>query len=399
MIANQINNALIEDIIKGLIDQGSEGLKPILEILFNIAMKSERQNYLKAEPYQRNNERIGYANGFKPKQLKTRMGELDLQIPQVRGLNFYPQSIKKGCRSERALKLTLAEMYIQGVSTRKVQKITEVMCGLEVSSTQVSEATKELDEHFEKFRNREIGKIAYLVLDAIYVKVRHDGAVIDVAVLIAYGVNNDGEREILGVSTSLSEAEVHWREFFQKLQSRGMHGVKLIISDDHSGMKKARQTVFPSIPWQRCQFHMSQNAQSYAPKKYMKHEIAEVMRDIFNSPSLEIALELKRKAVEKYKTKASSFANWLDDNIEEGLTIFKFPKEHWKKIRTSNGMERINREIKRRTRVAVVFPNKESALRLITAVLIEIHEGWIESPKYLNIKIFNENNYEFKTIN
>lgn len=176
--------------------------------------------------------------------------------------------------------------------------------------------------------------------------------------MLAYGINPKGTREILGASASLSEAEVHWREFFTHLQSRGMTGLRLIISDNHAGMKSARRAVFPSVPWQRCKFHLAQNAQSYVPKKSMREEIAERMREIFNCPTLEMAREMVRKTVEKYQKKAPEFVKWPEENIEEGLTVYQFPKEHWKKIRTSNGIERWNREIKRRTRVAVLFPNK-----------------------------------------
>ena len=164
-----------------------------------------------------------------------------------------------------------------------------------------------------------------------------------------------------------------------------MSGLRLIISDDHAGMRNARTAVFPSVPWQRCQFHLAQNAQAYAPKKSMKGEIAETMREIFNSPTLEIAHEMKRRAIEKYRKRAPEFAKWPEENVDEGLTIYRFPKEHWRKIRTSNGMERVNREVKRRTRVAVLFPNKESALRLVTGVIIEIHEEWITGKQYLDM--------------
>ena len=228
-------------------------------------------------------------------------------------------------------------MYLEGVSTRRVQDITEKLCGYEVSSTQVSRVTQELDEQFETFRNRPIGEICYLIFDAIYLKVRHSGSVIDMAILLAYGVNPEGKREILGASASLSEAEVHWGAFLEHLQSRGMRGIRLIISDDHAGMKSARKAVFPSIPWQRCQFHLSQNAQHYAPKQAMRSEIAEVMREIFNSPNLEMAKEMKQRAIEKYQKSAPEFVKWLEENIDEGLTVYQFPKEHWKKIRTSNG--------------------------------------------------------------
>lgn len=393
MISGQIKDTLIEEITKVLIGEGVEGLKPVLELLFNTAMKIEREHFLKAGLHERKDERIDYANGYKPKQLNTRMGQIDLKIPQVREGGFYPQSVEKGSRSEKALKLALAEMYLQGVSTRKVQKVTEQLCGLEVSTSQVSRATKELDEQFEQFRNRPIGEIVYLVLDATYLKVRHNGTVISMAILIAYGISPDGKREILGASTSFSEAEVHWREFLKHLVSRGLRGLQLIISDGHTGLKSAKTAIFPSVPWQRCQFHLSQNAQAYAPKKHMKAEIADAMRDIFNSPTLEMAQEMKRQTIEKYKIKAPEFVKWLEENIDEGLTVYQFPREHRIKIRTSNGMERVNREIKRRTRVAVLFPNKESALRLVTAILMEIHEDWASSrSNYLDMSLLDFKN-------
>jgi putative transposase len=267
MISDHLKDNLIEEIVKGLIGQGTEGLKPVLELLMNAAMKIEREQFLGAAPHERSEERKGYANGYKNKELQTRMGLLDLKIPHARGLCFYPQSLEKGSRSEKALKLAIAQMYLEGVSTRKVQDITEKLCGYEVSSTQVSILTQELDEQFEKFRNRPLGEICYLIIDAIYLKIRHSGSVIDMAVLLGYGVNSEGKREIVGASASLSEAEVHWREFFKHLQSRGMSGLQLIISDDHAGLQNARKTMFPAVPWQRCQFHLAQNAQSYAPKR------------------------------------------------------------------------------------------------------------------------------------
>lgn len=207
----------------------------MLELLFNTAMKVERDTFLGASAHERTEERKGYANGYKPKGLQTRMGSLEWEVPQVRGLGFYPQSLEKGSRSEKALKLAIAQMDLEGVSTRRVQDITGVLCGYDVSSTQVSRITQELDEQFIKFRNRPIGEISYLIVDATYLKVRHNGTVICMAILLAYGINPEGKREILGVSASLSEAEVHWRDFLMNLQSRGLHGVRLGISDDHPG--------------------------------------------------------------------------------------------------------------------------------------------------------------------
>lgn len=370
------------------------GIRSLLEGILNAAMKLEREHAIQAKPYERNPQRQGYANGFKEKTLNTRMGSLELQVPQVRGLSFYPQCIEKGSRSERALKLAVAEMYLKGVSTRKVEAITQVLCGIDFTSTQVSRATKELDEEFGVFRNRLLGTFKYLFLDATYIKVRHSGTVIDQAVLIAYGVNLEGKREILGASTSLSEAEVHWREFLESLVKRGLNGIELIISDDHTGLRKARQKIFPSVPWQRCQFHMSQNAQSYAPKQSVREPIAQAMKDIFNSPDLNSAKQKALEISKKFNECAPEFSSWLEINIEEGLTCYNFPRNPWRKIRTTNGLERVNREIKRRTRVAVLFPNAESALRLVTGVLIEIHEEWITDKIYLKMKENKEEKYQ-----
>jgi len=377
-------------ILEHLISNGAKDLKPVIEILLNEAMKIEREEALKAAPYERNPERTGYANGFKDREYASRMGSLRIQIPQVRGLSFYPRCLEKGERCEKALKLAVAEMYIQGVSTRKVTAITEELCGFEISSTQVSRCAALLDEGLQKFRNRSLtGKYAYVYFDAEYEKIRHNNSVIDMATLVAIGVTEKGKREVLGISSRLSEAEVHWRGFFEELQRRGLSGVLLFISDAHAGMKAARRAVFPSVKWQRCQFHMAQNAQSYAPKESMKNEIGESLRRIFHSCDYAAAQEEKRKCIEKYKVSAPEFIKWLEDNLEEGLTCFGFPEAHRKKIRTVNGLERLNREIRRRTRVATLFPNVASCERLITAVLQDIHEEWITGKRYLDMSLLS----------
>lgn len=385
---NQQKDKLFGSIMEVLISEGPEIFKEVLERLFNEAMAIERSEFLGAGPYERSHERRGYANGFKPKGYQTGVGKLELSIPQVRGMKFYPQSLERGCRSERALKLAIAEMYVMGVSTRKVTKITEQLCGFEVSSGQVSRLSKELDETLEAFRSRPLeDEYPFVYFDALYEKVRYGGVIRDMAVLVAIGVNKrTGKREILGIEALLSEAEVHWRTLLKKLSERGLKGIELFISDDHQGLKAARMSVFPSVPWQRCQFHMSQNAQSYAPKMAIRAEIAQVLRDIFNSPDRETAFTMSKKAIERYKGSAPDFSNWLDENIEDGLTVFSFPRKYWRKIRTVNPLERVNKEIRRRTRVVGIFPNRESCLRLITAVLQEIHEGWIVGRKYINFE-------------
>lgn len=373
----------LEGLIKAISQHGFEAIIPIMQVLFNEAAKMERQEALGAAPYERTCERVGHANGFKDKTIHTRMGTMQVKIPQVRGLEFYPGCLEKGTRSERALKLAIAEMYIQGVSTRKVQKITEELCGFEISSTQVSNLCKLLDEELERFRNRPLGHFRYVYLDAIYEKVRHQGIVRDLAVLTAIGVNDAGKREVLSVSISLSEAEVHWRTFLEALAQRGLHGIELLISDDHSGLKKARKAVFPAVAYQRCYFHLAQNAQHYSPKKSMNDDIADAVRGIFTETSLGAAQKRLKKIVQEYQDKAPEFSQWLEENAPESFSYLAFPKEHHRKIRTNNCSERTNKEIRRRTRVVSIFPNKQSCLRLVTAVLQEIHEEWSVGKAYL----------------
>jgi transposase-like protein len=277
-------------------------------------------------------------------------------------------------------------MYVQGVSTRKVAAITEKLCGTQINASQVSRAAQLLDEELETWRNRPLGEIVYLYLDARYEKVRQAGNVRDAAILMASGVKSDGKRSILGVSVSLSEAETHWRAFLEGLVKRGLHGVQLIISDDHAGMEAARKAIFTGIPWQRCQFHLQQNAGQYVPKKDMRREVAEDIRTIFNAPDRETAEIYLKKAIEKYSVIAPKLADWMEVNVPEGFTVFAFPKEYQRRLRTSNYMERLSQEIKRRTRIVRVFPNEPACLRLVSAILMEIGEEWEFGRLYLNLE-------------
>ena len=278
MISNQKYSPLIAEALLELAEQGIESLCPALEKLFNELMLIERNQVLQASPYERTEQRKGYANGFKNKMLQTRIGKLHLQVPKTRDLQFYPKCLEKGTRSERALGLALAEMYVNGVSTRRVKKITEELCGLEISSTQVSRLSKLLDEELEQFRSRPLGRMRYVYLDARYEKVRENGCVRDLAFFTAVGVNEDGYREILGISCGLSEAEVHWRNFLEDLLKRGLTGTELIISDDHSGLKKARQTVFTQCALAKMLFSLiSKCSKLYFFSKNEK-------RDIPNNP-------------------------------------------------------------------------------------------------------------------
>lgn len=308
----------------------------------------------------------------------------------MRGANgqkveFYPSALERGVRSERALTLALAEMYVQGVSTRKVTHIVEKLCGLEVTSTQVSRAAALLDEQFEQWRKRALGEILYLILDARYEKVRLNGQVISCAVLCAIGINADGRRSILGVSVSLSEAEVHWREFLGGLQARGLHGVQLIVSDNHAGLKAACTARLAGVAWQRCQFHLAQNALHHVPRTSMRAEVAAELRAIFDAPSWNEAEDRLARIVAKYEKSAPQLSRWLEANVPESLSVFAFPTAHRRFMRTSNMLERVHKEVKRRTRVATLFPNEASLLRLVSAILMEISEEWESGKVYLNM--------------
>ena len=322
----------------------------------------------------------------KPKTGKTRLGELTFDIPQVRDGGFYPSALEKGIRSERALLMTLAEMYVQGVSTRKVAAVIEKLCCKQISASQVSRAAQQLDEELEAWRNRPIGEFVYLYLDARYEKVRQAGSVRDAAILMASGVKIDGRRSLLSVSVSLREAEAHWRVFLEGLVKRGLHDVQLIISDDHTGMEATRKAVFTGVPWERCQFHLQQNAQAYVPRVGMRREVAEDIRTTFNAPDRETAEKYLQRMVEKYANVAPKLADWMEVNIPEGFTAFAFLKSHQRRLRTSNSLERLSQEIKRRTRIVRMFPNESSCLRLISAILMETNEKWEYGRIYLKIE-------------
>jgi len=367
---------------KEFAEKGLDAIPEMLRVLINQVMQAERSNYLQAGEYERTEDRKGHANGYKPKTVRTRMGEITFAVPQVREGGFYPSALEKGLRSERALVATLAEMYVQGVSTRKVKAITEELCGIEVSSMQVSRATAQLDEVLQEWRERPLGEITYLYVDARYEKVRQAGQVRDAAVLVATGITPQGERQVLGVSVSLSEHETHWKAFLKGLKDRGLNGVKLVVSDDHTGLGAARRAIFGSVPWQRCHFHLQQNAGAYVPKKHMRFEVAADIRSMFNAPDRKTAEEYLLAAIQKYAVSAPRLSAWLEENLSDGFTVFDFPLEHRRTIRTTNSLERVNKEIRRRTRVVGVFPNEASCLRLVSALLMEISEEWQIGKRY-----------------
>jgi transposase-like protein len=390
MTRHHKHDSLTEDSINLLIEHGlAEGLPRIAELLLNAAMILERSAHIGARPFERSDERTGYANGMKGRTFHSSLGPLSLRVPQTRGCEepYKPSMLESGSRVDRALKVAVAEMYLQGVSTRRVTKVMEQLCGLEVSSTQVSRLTAQLDETFTQWRERPLPEIAHLIVDATYIKVRIDGSVRDCAVLTAIGVRReDGKRMILGVSAALSEAEPHWRSFLVSLKERGIGIPDSLTSDAHEGLKAALKTVFNASPWQRCQYHLQQNAQAYVPKVDMRESVAADIRTIFNADSLALAEERLRVLTQKYSKNAPQLSVWMENAIPEGLTIFGLPEHKRKRLRTSNMSENLNEQIKRRTKVAGLFPNTNSILRLVTAILMKISEEWETGKAYLSIK-------------
>jgi len=337
-MTRQQNSTALADVLKYVAEAGFDGLASAIEILLNEAMKLERDAFLHAGWHERTEERRGYANGYKDKTVKSRLGALQLAVPQVRdvkdGAGFYPQALERGERSERALKLALAEMYVQGVSTRKVAAITEQLCGLDISSAAVSRAAAALDEQLEAWRTRELAPLEYLVLDAMYEKVRHGGRVVSQATLIAIGIDANGRRSILGVSVSLSEAEVHWRDFLSSLRARGVCGLHMIVSDSHEGLKAACTAVFPGVAWQRCQVHLQRNAAGYVPRIEMRKTIARELRDVFHAPSRVEAERLLGLMVERHRETAPRLADWLEDAVPDGFAVFALPVAHHRRLRS-----------------------------------------------------------------
>lgn len=364
------------------------GLPRVAEMLINAAMLLERAAHLQAEPHQRSEHRDGHANGFKPRSLNTALGKLQLSVPQVRGssLPFRTSLLETGSRIDRALKAAIAEMYLQGVSTRRVTKVLEELCGLDITSTQVSRLTAELDGEFDKWRNRPLPEISFLILDATYLKVRIDGSVRDCAILSAIGIRrSDGKRAVLGVSCALSEAEAHWRAFLASLKERGTGIPDLVTSDAHEGLRAALKATFNATPWQRCQFHLQQNAQARVPRVDLRAPLAADIRSVFNAPDLAHAEARLAEICTLWRQISPKLSDWLETNLPEGLAVFALPETHRRRLRTSNMAERLHREIKRRSRVANLFPNEASVLRLVTAIHIEISEDWETGRAYLTL--------------
>jgi putative transposase len=349
-------------------------------------MEAERDVHVGAGRFERTGVRRTQRNGYKPRTLITRVGTLELRVPQTRDGRFYPSVLERYQRSEGALIATLAECWVQGVSTRKVATICRELFGDEVSHETVSQYVRRLDEELEPWRGRPLeGEYPYVFLDARYEKVRLERRVVDTAVWVAIGLNGEGQREVLGVEVAHGESRGTWSAFLEGLVERGLKGVRLVVSDAHAGLQEARRVHFSGVPWQRCQRHFLMNALERVPKA-MESRLQRGLRRVWDEAETheEARLEL-RELAESLEAEHSELAEWLEVEGEETLSCFHFPPGHRRRLRTTNGNERVNQELKRRSRVVRIFPNRASCLRLASALLKEWHEDWVTGRRYLRM--------------
>jgi putative transposase len=361
-------------------------LRFIVERVVQEILDAEMTAHLHAEPYQRSAERRGYRNGYKPRQLNTRVGTLTLQVPQDRDGTFSTQLFARYQRNEKALVLALMEMYVEGVSTRKVREITEVLCGTRFSKSLVSELARQLDTELDAWRDRPLTETThpYLSVDARYEHVRQGGQIVSQGVLIVAGVRADGHREILAVTIADTESEATYQELFRDLKERGLSGVQLVTSDAHKGLKAAIDRHFQGTSWQRCQVHFVRDLVGMVGAGRRK-ELAADLREIFAATTREQALATAETVAARWERSHPTVAHSLENGIELCLACLAFPLAHRARIRTTNGLERLNEEIKRRTRVVRIFPNAEACLRLVTALCVEQSEEWVSGRCYLGM--------------
>jgi len=369
-----------------LSDNKDSGVAALLESVLNQILQAQATEQLEAEPYERTDERKGYRNGTYPHKLTTRVGTLTLRIPRFRNGKFSTELFARYQRSEQALVLALMEMVINGVSTRKVSQITEELCGTEFSKSTVSELCKKLDPVVHGWNNRNLRDMRYpfILVDALVLKVREEGRVRARSVMIAIGVNTDGYREILGLMLGDSESESSWGEFFTWLKSRDLRGVDIIVSDNHGGLVKAVRSHFQGITWQRCQTHFMRNILDVTPKS-IQDELYPHLRAILDAPDVDTARVLLNQTLEAYEKKAPKAMKVLEDGFDDATAILILPERYRRRLRTTNGVERLNEEIRRRERVIRIFPNRESVIRLVGALLMEFDDKWASGRKYLDM--------------
>lgn len=393
---NSAGKSALKEEVKRILSEDQELLKTLVTATLQQTMEAEMDDTLAAEKSERTGNRLGYRSGYYGRGLVTRIGKIELRVPQDRQGRFRTEVFERYQRSEKALVMAMMEMYLQGVSTRKVKAVTEELCGHEFSSATVSRIVGSLDEELEKFSRRRLEEdYPYLILDARYEKVREDGAVRSQAVLIAIGIDWEGRRNVLSVELANRESTSSWKGMLVELRNRGLRGVQLTISDDHPGLKRAIREVLPEALWQRCYVHFLRNALDYLPRKANDDCLME-LRWLYDRRNVEEARRDLAAWLAKWGSRYPKLCLWVEENIEETLSFYRLPPQHHKNLKSTNMLERIMEEIKRRTLVVRIFPNAAGCLRMIRALAVEMHENWIEAIRYLNMEPLREQNKDIR---
>ena len=380
--------------VEALVAGDRDLMKTLMKEALQEVLESEMTEHLGAEPGERTEGRNGYRSGYYSRGLVTRIGKLELRVPRDRNGEFSTALFERYARSEKALVAALAEMYVQGVSTRKVKAITEELCGHGFSASSISQINKTLDATLAKFAARRLEEpYPYLILDARYEKVRDNGVIQSRAVQIAIGINWEGQRQVLAVELANRESETSWKDFLTKLKARGLTGVEFVVSDDHAGLRKAIRETFTDAAWQRCYVHFLRNALDYLPRK-ADDDCLQELRWIYDRRDIQEANRDLAAWIGKWQGKYPKLVDWVDNNIGETLSFYRLPRAHHKHLKSTNMLERLNEEIKRRTRVVRIFPNETSCLRLVRALCAETHETWLEDSRYLNMAFLAEQKKE-----
>lgn len=383
-MADEYRMALTDLLRKAQMEGDTDFLREGVRVLSQAVMELEVSQQLGAERYERTAERAGQRNGYRERPWDTRVGSIELRVPKVREGSYYPSLLDPRKRGERALVAVVQEAYVQGVSTRRVDDLVQALGMNGISKSQVSRLCQELDTEVERFRTRKLeGGYPYVWLDATFVKVRENSRVVSQAVVIAIGVRSTGEREVLGLDVGPSEEGAFWIQFLRGLVARGLSGVKLVISDAHGGLKGAIAAVLAGASWQRCRVHFIANALALVPKA-ASQMVAATIRTVFAQPDSLSAREQWRRVADSFRPRFLRLAQLMDEAEEEVLAYSAFPVEHWRQIWSNNPLERLNREVKRRTDVVGIFPNRAAVVRLVGAVLSEQHDEWQVSRRYLS---------------
>jgi putative transposase len=387
-------NTAAKSNLKELLSEDQDLLRSLMKQALEQVLDGEMSEALGAGKSERNEGRLGYRSGYYGRSLITRVGKIELRVPQDRQGRFRTEVFARYQRSEKALVHAVMEMYIQGVSTRKVKAITEELCGHEFSASTVSEMVQKLDAELEAFAHRKLGEeYPYLILDARYEKVRESGTVRSQAVLVAIGINREGRRCVLGVELANRESTTSWKDLLLGLRQRGLRGVEFVVSDDHAGLRRAIAEVLTESTWQRCYVHFLRNALDYLPRKGDDDCLME-LRWLYDRRDLEEARRDLAAWLGKWTPRYPKLCLWVEENIDSTLSFYRLPREHHKHLKSTNMLERLMEELKRRTLVVRIFPNNESCLRLVRALAVEIHENWIEAIRYLNMEPLEEQRKE-----